>query len=60
MGKSYRSDREDNYSSYVDFHKKKIKTNKIKNFLDKKSVADKHEYLDKHSKPNTFIDDFKD
>ena len=56
MGKTYRSDREDYSSSYVDFHKKKNKSNKIKNFLDKKSDSDKYEYLENNQK----IDNSKD
>lgn len=56
MGKTYRSDGDDNYSSYTKFTKKKIKTNKIKNFLDQNGDSSKYEYLDKSQK----LDNSKD
>lgn len=48
MGKTYRSDNDDDYSSYTKFNKKKNKNNQIKDFLDKNGGSDKYEYLNKN------------
>lgn len=54
MGKTYRSDEDD----YETFNQKKIKTKKIKTFIEKRGVDSKHEYLNTNVKPP--MDDTKD